>query len=137
MIVTRGRVTLHQPQLIQAPAGIAITKRGGRETRMTRLVREHDRINASIPVHIEGGGEGQTLNLSPHGLFFVTDMDMQVGNSLRFTMEFMNASISYDLDCVGEIVRIQGVNGKLGVGVSIKSSRLERRPTHMTSAVGA
>jgi hypothetical protein len=112
-------------------------KKGEGSGAMSRLVREHDRINATIPVQIEGGGEGRTLNLSPHGIFLVTDQDMRVGSSLRFTMEFTSASVSYYLDCIGEIVRIAEVEGKRGVGVSISSSRLQRRTAQMTSSGGA
>ena len=104
---------------------------------MTRLVREHDRINATIPVHLEGGGEGRTINLSPHGLFFVTDESMTVGSKVHFTMEFMAQLASYNLDCVGEIVRIEDVNGKRGVGARITSSKLERQiPGRLPEAQG-
>jgi hypothetical protein len=94
---------------------------------MTRLGREHERIDATVPVRLEGGGEGKTLNISPQGLFFVTDESMAVGNSIRFTMEFTSHNLSYYLDCVGEIVRMEEVQGKRGVGVRITSSKLERQ----------
>jgi hypothetical protein len=52
---------------------------------------------------------------------------MAVGNSIRFTMEFTSHNLSYYLDCVGEIVRMEEVQGKRGVGVRITTSKLERQ----------
>src|SRR6185503_5288149 len=78
-------------------------------------------------VQIEGGIEGETLNLSPSGLFFVVDEVMQAGSSLRFTLEFDSAGGKLYMDCVGEIVRVERRDGKVGVAAKIVESRLERR----------
>ena len=94
---------------------------------MSHPVREFERVNAVIPVHIEGGAEGETRNLSPQGLFFVTDKPFEAGNQLRFTIEFGSAAGTFHLDCVAEIVRIESQEGKIGVGARIIESRLERR----------
>ena len=95
---------------------------------MSHPVREFERVNAVIPVHIEGGGEGETRNLSPQGLFFVTDRDVRAGNNLRFTIEFASQAGTFHLDCVAEIVRVEDTEqGKIGVGARIIESRLERR----------
>lgn len=95
---------------------------------MSHPVREFERVNAVIPVHIEGGGEGVTRNLSPQGLFFVTDREILPGNTLRFTIEFGSQAGTFHLDCVAEIVRVENAEqGKIGVGARIIESRLERR----------
>jgi len=94
---------------------------------MSHPVREFERVNAVIPVHIEGGGEGETRNLSAQGLFFVTDSKIEPGNQLRFTIEFASAAGTFHLDCVAEIVRVESQEGKIGVGARIIESRLERR----------
>jgi hypothetical protein len=52
---------------------------------------------------------------------------MAPGSQLRFTVEFGSAAGTFHLDCVGEIVRVENVEGKIGVGARIIESRLERR----------
>jgi hypothetical protein len=94
---------------------------------MSHPVREFERVNAVIPVHIEGGGEGETRNLSAQGLFFVTDKPFETGHQLRFTIEFGSAAGTFHLDCLAEITRVDSLEGKIGVGARIIESRLERR----------
>jgi PilZ domain-containing protein len=91
--------------------------------------RNFDRVNANITVRIEGEGTGETRNLSPGGVFFVTDERFEPGNSLHFTVEFENPSGNFYLDCVGEIVRVESTEGRVGVAARIIDSRLERRTT--------
>ena len=96
---------------------------------MSRSEREFERINATIPVRLENGVEAETRNLSPQGIFFVTDQTLEVGKSLRFTVEFASApAVTFYLDCIAEIVRVESADGKTGVGAKILESRLERRP---------
>lgn len=95
---------------------------------MSRSEREFERVAATIPVQLEGGGEGETRNLSPNGIFFVTDRDLAVGSSLRFTVEFESTpAVTFYLDCIAEVVRLERADGKVGVGARIVESRLERR----------
>ncbi len=94
---------------------------------MRGSAREFDRVNATIPVQFEGGVEGETRNLSPSGVFFVVDEEMKTGGSLRFTLEFDSAGGKLYMDCIGEIVRVQQTDGKIGVAAKITESRLERR----------
>jgi hypothetical protein len=94
---------------------------------MAGSARQHERVNATIPVAIEGGGKGETLNVSPTGIFFVTDKELTDGGPLRLTLEFDNPSGKLYLECVGEIVRVEKENGKVRVAARISESRLERR----------
>ena len=94
---------------------------------MSHPVRESERVNVVIPVLIEGGAQAETRNLSAQGLFFVTDRDMEPGKPLRFTIEFGSNAGTFHLDCAAEIVRVENVGGKIGVGARIIESRLERR----------
>ena len=94
---------------------------------MAVAARQHERVNASVPVHLEDGGGGQTVNLSPAGVFFVTDQPMAEGNSIRFTIEFESGWGSLLLECVGEIVRIEEAAGRTGVAARIRETRMQRR----------
>ena len=89
--------------------------------------RIHERVNASIPVHLDGGGGGVTRNLSPAGIFFITDVDMKKGNTFHFTLEFENPGGPLFLDCMGEIVRVDEADGHIGIAAQITESRLQRK----------
>jgi hypothetical protein len=89
--------------------------------------RQHERVNASVPVHLEDGSGGQTVNLSPTGVFFVTDQPMAEGGSIRFTIEFENEWGSLLLECHGEIVRIEQAAGRIGVAARIRETQMQRR----------
>ena len=94
---------------------------------MRGSARRHERISASIPVAIEGGGTGETVNVSPSGIFFVTDAEMRPEAPLHLTLEFASPSGKLYLECVAEIVRVERGDGKLRVAARITDSRLERR----------
>jgi hypothetical protein len=94
---------------------------------MAERSRQFERVDAVIPVRVEGGVEGTTRNLSPGGLFFVVDKEIKSGGSIHLTIEFDNPSGKFFLDCVAEIVRVEETEGKLGVAAKIVESRMERR----------
>ena len=93
---------------------------------MTELRRAQQRVNAILPVNMEGRTAGVTRDISPSGIFFETDMEMTNGSSIHFTLEFDNPSGKLLLECSGQIVRIERAGGKIGVAAKIVESRLER-----------
>ena len=94
---------------------------------MRGTARRHERVSAAIPVSIEGGARGETINVSPTGIYFITDAALSEEGPLRMTLEFESASGKMCLECVGEIVRVERGDGKLRVAARITESRLERR----------
>jgi len=97
---------------------------------MAKDFRQNDRVVAMLPVRFEDGGVGLTRNLSPGGVYFVVDESVVAGNAVRFSLEFTSGdAVAADLylECVGEVVRVESVGGKLGVAVKLTESRLERR----------
>jgi hypothetical protein len=94
---------------------------------MAGLARRLERVNATIPVQLGNGATGETRNLSPGGIFFVTDAEMESGSAIRFTIEFDSPAGKLCLECVGEVVRIERADGKIGVAAKITESRMERR----------
>ena len=94
---------------------------------MRGSARRHERINSSVPVAIEGGAIGETLNMSPSGIFFVTDAELRPEGPLRLTLEFASPSGTLYLECEAEIVRVERGDGKMRVAARITDSRLERR----------
>jgi hypothetical protein len=94
---------------------------------MRGSTRQHERVTASIPVAIEGGLKGETVNVSPTGVYFVTDGDLKADGSLRLTLEFESPSGKLYLECSAQIVRVDKKDGRVGVAARITDSRLERR----------
>lgn len=101
----------------------------------TGVARQHERIAASIPVSIEGGAIGETVNVSPTGIFFVTDAELRTEGPLRLTLEFDSAAGKLFLECVGEVVRVERGDGKTRVAAKITDSRLERRNVRQREGV--
>jgi len=98
---------------------------------MGDMRRINDRVRAQVPVRLEDEGvDGMTLDLSPTGLFMVTDARLAAGQTIRFSIEFENSAdpngLLY-LECFGEVVRVESTDGKTGVGIRIGESHLERR----------
>jgi len=91
---------------------------------MRGSTRQHERVAASIPVSIEGGVKGETVNVSPSGVYFVVDRDMEMGSPLRLTLEFESPSGKLFLECSAQVVRVDRGDGKVGVAVRITDSRL-------------
>ena len=92
--------------------------------------RSTDRVHAQLAVHFEDGDAGETRNISPTGVYLVVEKTIAAGVPIRFSIEFQGAPANLGplyLECVGEVVRAEDVGGKLGVGIRISESRLERR----------
>ena len=94
---------------------------------MRGSTRQHERVVASIPVSIEGGLKGETVNVSPSGVYFVVDREMESGKPLRLTLEFESPSGKLYLECSAQVVRVDKTDNKVGVAAKITDSRLERR----------
>jgi hypothetical protein len=98
------------------------------EARVMRgSARQQERVVASIPVQIEGGAKGETLNVSPSGILFETDAKLREDAPLHLTLEFESPSGKFYLECTGEIVRVEAGDGRTRVAARIKESRFERR----------
>ena len=83
-----------------------------------------ERINARMPVHVNGV-EGLTKNISATGVFFEIPKDHQVGDSIKFEIQLTTPSGDLRLNCDGQIVRVEDLDGgQSGVAVKILSQEL-------------
>jgi hypothetical protein len=94
---------------------------------MRGSARQHERVVASIPVQIEGGSKGETLNVSPSGIYFVVDSELRQDTPLHFTLELESPAGTMYLECTGEVVRVERGDGKVRVAARLTESRLDRR----------
>jgi len=95
----------------------------------SELRRKHQRIASRIPIRIGGRAIGETRDVSPSGAYLVISQGVfLVGELIRFSMAFeaTASSPAFDLTCVGQIMRVETVEGRFGVAVEITDARLER-----------
>jgi hypothetical protein len=89
--------------------------------------RKSVRVNAKVPVRLEDDSRGTTRDVSPSGVYFLADGEIENGQSIRFAIEFADvAGRPLHLTCVGRVVRVEESGGSRGVAVAILESRLER-----------
>ena len=95
---------------------------------MAQEPRHSQRVNAEVPVRLVDRSSGVTRDVSPSGIYFVVTEKLQVGEQIRFSVEFEDPSGGVlHLDCIGSVVRVEENEGKLGVAVALSESKLERR----------
>ena len=73
------------------------------------------------------GGSGETRNVSASGIYFITDVPLEPGAPLRFTLRFKRASGGpFLLRGEARVVRTERVGSQFGVGAAISHYKLER-----------
>ena len=87
--------------------------------------RKETRYTVELPVDMEETS-GVTRDLSTSGVFFETDKSFTPGQTIEFSINFINNSYPILLKCVGEIVRIENKGQKIGVAASISSYGVEK-----------
>jgi hypothetical protein len=95
---------------------------------MAKEPRHSSRVNAEVPIQLQDRTSGVTRDISPSGVYFVINENLQVGELIRFSMEFEDPTGgTLHLDCTGKVVRVEQTAGKSGVAVAITESKLGRR----------
>jgi hypothetical protein len=83
--------------------------------------RQAERFPITVPVELPVG-TGVTQNISSSGVFFETDQVLSTGALIHFIVVLEPVlGIPTHLHCQGEIVRVERLDGKLGVAVSFTS----------------
>jgi hypothetical protein len=91
---------------------------------MVEEKRRAERIIASLPVRI-GDSIGITRDVSASGVFFETETDFSIGNSISFEVEFATPSGVLVLRCIGHVVRAETREKRVGVAVRIADFAVE------------
>jgi hypothetical protein len=88
--------------------------------------RKEERFAAELLIRFEGG-EGVARNVSANGIYFVTEAALQVGQPVKFTLEFADfPSGPIAVNCVARVVRLEEQGARRGVGASISSFEFHR-----------
>ena len=91
--------------------------------------RKEQRFDTELTVSMEGGGEGVARNVSASGIFFETDVALQTGQPVKFTLQFQDfPSGPLEVNCSARIVRVVEQGARRGVGASIDSFEFHTLP---------
>ena len=83
--------------------------------------RRDERFDTNLPVRLEQG-EGVVRNVSANGIYFVTDVALQQGAPVKFTVDFQNfPGGPVSVSCIARIVRVEQQGERNGVAASISS----------------
>ena len=81
------------------------------------------RIAAVLPVRLNDAA-GVTRDVSVTGIFFETDAVLAPGSSIEFLVDIDIPAGKRTLVCLGNIVRTEARDNRLGVAVKILDSRI-------------
>jgi len=88
--------------------------------------RQAQRIAVLLSVELENG-KGITRDVSPAGVFFVTDLSFSIDTpiDLRLVLERVDPVGPLRVRCQGRVVRLECHDGASGVAVAITAHDLE------------
>ena len=90
-------------------------------------MREREpRVQAALPVSMEGREAGRTRDVSASGIFFETSAEIAEGEPIDLELELTVDQGKVLLKCSGRVVRVERSEGRIGVAVKIVESRLVR-----------
>lgn len=85
-----------------------------------REKRHEERFALEVPVMLENG-MGTSRDFSNSGIYFVTDQPLAPGGTVKFSVKFehIRRGKPIQLDCLGQVLRVEPADGRLGVAASI------------------
>ena len=90
--------------------------------------RKDERFGTDLKVKLEGG-EGVVRNVSASGIYFVTDVTLDKGQPVKFSLDFQNfPSGPISVNCIARIVRVEEQGTSRGVAAAISSLEFRRIP---------
>jgi Tfp pilus assembly protein PilZ len=78
--------------------------------------RMGERYKLALPLQLKNGA-GMTRNISTSGIFFETESEYSIGETIRLFLNFEHEI----LQCEARVVRVEPCNGRFGVAVELKS----------------
>jgi len=88
--------------------------------------RQARRYPVSVPVELQGG-RGLTREVSTSGMFFETKQSLSPGSLVHFSLllEHAHPRAPLRMECVGQIVRVEPRDDRLGVAAALLRFRFE------------
>jgi len=88
--------------------------------------RADKRFSIDLPIKL-GLGDGVMRNVSASGVYFMTEVDLKPGQSLKFTLEFSAVQIGViSARCEARVVRVEPRGVTRGVGAVFETIEFHR-----------
>lgn len=82
--------------------------------------RRHARISTELPTCVKGM-QGVTRDISASGLYIVQSSEQKIGSHIDFWVDLDTPGGKLKLCCEGEVVRVEAIEARFGIGVKILS----------------
>jgi hypothetical protein len=90
--------------------------------------RRDERFDTTLALSLEHG-EGTVRNVSASGIYFVTDVALEEGSPVRFSLDFENfPGGPIRVVCSAHVVRVEAQGTKRGVAAAIRRFDFRRLP---------
>ena len=90
--------------------------------------RRDERLKSELVIRM-AQGEGIVQDLSASGIYFITDMRLKAGDTLKFSLEFLESPTGHlSVNCTGQVLRLEEHAGRNGVAASITAMQFVRIP---------
>jgi len=86
------------------------------------------RISARLPVNVNGV-RGVTRDISTTGMFIIQSIQHEMGSRVDFWLDMDTPEGKVKLRCKGEVMRVEELDGKVGIGVKILSQERQSYAT--------
>lgn len=90
------------------------------EARTSDKHRRRTRVSSELPTCVNGV-QGVTRDISANGLFIVQNDQQEMGSRIEFWVDLDTPGGKLKLYCEGEVVRVEKMEGRFGIGVKILS----------------
>ena len=88
--------------------------------------RRDERFESDLTIRLDQG-DGVMRNVSASGLYFVTDLNVKPGDSLKFTLDFSGDQIGQVCArCEARVVRVERQGAQKGVGATFEVIEFQR-----------
>lgn len=78
-----------------------------------------ERVRTALPVHLDGQ-RGSTRDVSLSGVYLEMPEGRCVGDELSFVIEYESNGRQIHMHLIGEVVRVERGDGRIGMAVQIK-----------------
>lgn len=82
-------------------------------------LRADPRYALALPITMEGE-EGQTLDLSAHGILFESTARPEVGSRVSLALSSHGGETNWRIDCDGEVVRVESHGQACNIAVRLR-----------------
>ena len=83
-----------------------------------------DRVQAELPITL-GNQSGKIRDISATGIYFEIPEEKGLGSQVNFVIDLTTPGGPLQVQCTGQVVRVQNADGKFGIAVKITNSELK------------